>query len=255
MEIARAAAGLFVRQGLRATRAEDIAQAAGIAPRTFYRYFASKEEAIGPLYAAGAQRWVEAVRAAPAELPLPRVLEDAVRHTLTPGVGVSAASWNWVRTLIRLAEANPALRRVWAEACQASERNLTVALEERLTAGQAPHGSDNVADLVADRAADLVADGGADLVADRAADPVADGGADLVADRGADPVAGRARLCFAAAVASAAVRTAMESWAAGDGPPEGPGGPVELAVGNLEALRDFPWGEMAGPGRQPDVMS
>ncbi|WP_145868737.1 TetR/AcrR family transcriptional regulator [Streptomyces capillispiralis] len=239
MEIARAAAGLFVRQGLRATRAEDIAQAAGIAPRTFYRYFASKEEAIGPLYAAGAQRWVEAVRAAPAELPLPRVLEDAVRHTLTPGVGVSAASWNWARTLIRLAEANPALRRVWAEACQASERNLTVALEERLTAGQAPHGSDNVADLVADRAADLVADGGADLVADRAADPVAD----------------RARLCFAAAVASAAVRTAMESWAAGDGPPEGPGGPVELAVGNLEALRDFPWGEMAGPGRQPDVMS
>ncbi|MFF9202826.1 TetR/AcrR family transcriptional regulator [Streptomyces sp. NPDC014986] len=206
MEIARAAAGLFVRQGLRASRAEDIAQAAGIAPRTFYRYFASKEEAVGPLYAAGAQRWVEAVRAAPAGVPLPQVLEDAVRHTLTPGVGVSAASWNWVRTLIRLAEANPALRRVWAQACQASERQLAEALTERLTAGRAGRVG---------------------------YDP--------------DNVAARARLCFAAAVASAAVRTAVESWAAGDGPAEGPHGPAELAVDNLTALRDFPWEDFTTP--------
>lgn len=48
MEIARAAARLFADQGLRATRAEDIAKAAGVAPRTFYRYFAAKEEAIAP---------------------------------------------------------------------------------------------------------------------------------------------------------------------------------------------------------------
>lgn len=146
MEIARAAAGLFVRQGLRATRAEDIAQAAGVAPRTFYRYFAGKEDAIGPLYATGAQRWVEAVRAAPAGLPLPRVLEDAVRHTLTPGRGVSAASWDWVRTLIRLAQADPALHRVWAEACRAAERNLAQALAERLTATHVPYDADNVAE-------------------------------------------------------------------------------------------------------------
>lgn len=197
MEIARAAAGLFVRHGLRATRAEDIAHAAGVAPRTFYRYFASKEEAVGPLYATGAERWVEAVRAAPAGVPLPQVMEDAVRHTLTPGLGVSVVSWHWVRTLIRLAQANPALRRVWAEACQASERNLAEALAERLTAAQVPYDADNVAD--------------------------------------------RSRLGFAAAVASAAVRTAMENWAAGDGPAEGPQGPVELAVANLRALRDFPW--------------
>ncbi|WP_107485940.1 MULTISPECIES: TetR/AcrR family transcriptional regulator [unclassified Streptomyces] len=201
MEIARAAAGLFVRQGLRATRAEDIAQAAGIAPRTFYRYFASKEEAIGPLYATGAQRWVAAVRAAPAEVPLPQVLEDAVRHTLTPGLGVSAASWDWVRTLIRLAEANPALRRVWAEVCRASERSLAEALAERLTAARAPYDADNVAV--------------------------------------------HTRLCFTAAVASAAVRTAVESWAAGDGPAEGPRGPAELAVANLAALRGFAWGDLA----------
>lgn len=202
MEIARAAAGLFVRQGLRATRAEDIAQAAGVAPRTFYRYFAGKEEAIGPLYATGAQRWVEAVRAAPAGVPLPRVLEDAVRHTLTPGRGVSAASWDWVRTLIRLAQTDPALHRVWAEACREAERSLAQALAERLTAAHRPDDADNVA--------------------------------------------GHSRLCFTAAVASAAVRTATECWAAGDAPAEGPRGPAALALANLAALRDFPW-EPPGP--------
>ncbi|MFF4834675.1 TetR/AcrR family transcriptional regulator [Streptomyces sp. NPDC001315] len=135
MEIARAAAGLFVTHGLRATRAEDIAQAAGIAPRTFYRYFATKEEAVAPLYAAGAQRWAEAVREAPAELSLPQALEHAVRDTLTPGIGVSAAAWEWARTLIRLAEASPALGKVWAEVCHDSEGALTETLARRLAQG------------------------------------------------------------------------------------------------------------------------
>ncbi|MDN0193831.1 TetR/AcrR family transcriptional regulator [Streptomyces sp. S.PNR 29] len=140
MEIARAAAGLFVRHGLRATRAEDIAQAAGIAPRTFYRYFATKEEAVAPLYVVGAQRWTDAVRGAPAELSLPQALEHAARHTLTPGAGVSAAAWAWVRSLIRLAEGSPALRKVWAEVCHLSERTLAEVLADRLT-----EGDDNVA--------------------------------------------------------------------------------------------------------------
>ncbi|WP_373306674.1 TetR/AcrR family transcriptional regulator [Streptomyces spinoverrucosus] len=198
MEIARAAAGLFVRHGLRATRAEDIAQAAGIAPRTFYRYFATKEEAVAPLYAAGAQRWVEAVREAPGELSLPQALEHAVRRTLTPGVGVSAASWEWVRTLIRMSEASPALRKVWAEVCRAAEDTLVEVLVER--GGPAATKSD-------------------------------------------DNVAGTAssELRFTAAVASAVVRVAVESWAAGTAPATGPEGPAELALRNLAALRDFRW--------------
>ncbi|MEU4982621.1 TetR family transcriptional regulator [Streptomyces sp. NPDC021969] len=140
MEIARAAARLFVGQGLRATRAEDIARAAGVAPRTFYRYFATKEEAVAPLYALGAERWVRAVREAPAELSPPEALERAVRHTLTPGAGVSAPSWEWARTLIRLAESSPALRKVWAEVCHSTERGLVQALAARMSGGD-----DNVA--------------------------------------------------------------------------------------------------------------
>ncbi|WP_225822603.1 TetR/AcrR family transcriptional regulator [Streptomyces naphthomycinicus] len=208
MEIARAAAALFVQQGLRATRAEDIAQAAGIAPRTFYRYFATKEEAVAPLYAAGAQRWIEAVRTAPAPLALPQVLEHAVRHTLTPGIGVSAASWEWLRTLIRLADTSPALRKVWAEVCQASEGAL--------------------AEILAARTRGTRTEGGA----------VPPAGSDA-----AGPVRLSPRLRFAAAVAGAAVRVAVESWAATTTPPTGPEGPAALALRNLGALRDFAWSE------------
>nr|WP_324618023.1 TetR family transcriptional regulator [Streptomyces dysideae] len=219
MEIARAAAGLFVRQGLRATRAEDIAQAAGIAPRTFYRYFATKEEAVAPLYAAGAERWTEAVRQAPADLSVPEALEHAVRHTLTPGAGVSAASWEWVRTLIRLAASSPALSKVWAEVCHAEERSLAEVLAGRATGAPAAAGS----------SASAGTGGGDDNVAEAAV---------------TSP-----ELSFTGAVASAAVRVAVEAWAAGNAPAHGPRGPAALAMRNLGALRDFPWGEIEGAVR------
>ncbi|MFJ3893048.1 MULTISPECIES: TetR/AcrR family transcriptional regulator [unclassified Streptomyces] len=207
MEIARAAAGLFVRQGLRATRAEDIAQSAGIAPRTFYRYFATKEEAVAPLYAAGAQRWAEAVRAAPAALSVPEALEHGARHTLTPGVGVSVNSWTWVRTLIGMAESSPALRRVWAEVCQTAERTLGEVIMERLTP------SDGT-------------------------------------PAGRPPAPASPELRFAAAVASAAVRTAVEGWAAEETHAGATAGPADRALRNLRVLRDFPWADSgaAGPG-------
>nr|WP_308288372.1 TetR family transcriptional regulator [Streptomyces lavenduligriseus] len=250
MEIARAAAALFVRQGLRATRAEDIAQAAGIAPRTFYRYFATKEEAVAPLYAAGAQRWIEAVRTAPAGLPVPQALEHAVRHTLTPGLGVSAASWEWLRTLVRLADTSPALRKVWAEVCQASEGALAEILAARENASAAPAAPGTPATP----ATPATPTTSATPAPQGTPDPERPGvecGAQHPAGPGAecgtqDPAPLTPRLRFAAAVAGAAVRVAVESWAATATHPTGPEGPAGLAVRNLRALRDFEW-----PGTPP----
>jgi AcrR family transcriptional regulator len=193
MEIAQAAAGLFMANGLRATRAEDIARSAGVAPRTFYRYFATKEEALAPLFSAGARRWSQAVRDAPAHLTVADALHHAAVHTLTPGVGVSARSLEWVRALLRLTGTNPALTKVWAEICQAAEHELAEVLAARTRSGDDP--SDAVTPA----------------------------------------------LRFTAAVASAAVRVAVESWAASDDSAAGPHGPAALAVRNLEALRDFVW--------------
>ncbi|MFF8192233.1 TetR/AcrR family transcriptional regulator [Streptomyces bobili] len=237
MEIARAAAGLFAARGLRATRAEDIAQAAGIAPRTFYRYFACKEEAVAPLYAAGAQRWAEAVREAPPELTLPEALEHAVRQTLTPGLGISSASWEWVRTLIRLASASPALGKVWAEVCHASEGALGEVLRER--AARTAAALDNVAEP-AGHAEPAGSAGAAEPAGAADSTELAESSELTEPTQLTEPTP---RQRFVAAVAGAAVRVAVESWSATDSPPNGPGGPAQLALRNLEAVRGMEWRE------------
>lgn len=229
MEIARAAAGLFVSRGLKATRAEDIAQAAGIAPRTFYRYFATKEEAVAPLYAAGAQRWAEAVREAPAELTAPQALEHAVRHTLVPGRGVSAASWEWVRTLIRLAGTSPALGKVWAEVCHTSEATLAEVLAERAAVAETPGSAPAPPPAPTSTLAPAPVHGSAHAPASTPTP---------APDNVASPYQR-----FTAAVAGAAVRVAVESWAATNSPPTGRQGPAELALRNLRALQGFAWEE------------
>ncbi|MGW8885224.1 TetR/AcrR family transcriptional regulator [Streptomyces sp. NPDC055749] len=180
LDIARTAAALFTENGLRTTRAEDIARAAGVAPRTFYRYFATKEESVAPLLAAGAGQWAEAVRDAPDDLPLPAALRHAALRALTPDPADAAAaeSLEWVRSLLRMAADSPALRSVWNDACHESEATLAVVL-----AGRAG---------------------------------IAEG-------------AGRLDIRLTAAVASAAVRVAVETWAAGDAPAAGPLGPAALA--------------------------
>ncbi|MCX5265320.1 TetR family transcriptional regulator [Streptomyces sp. NBC_00199] len=264
MEIARAAAGLFVSRGLKATRAEDIAQAAGIAPRTFYRYFATKEEAVAPLYSAGAERWAEALREAPAELQVPQALEHAVRHTLVTGRGVSAASWEWVRTLIRLAVASPALGKVWAEVCHTSETTIAEVLAERAAATEARTSSPQASPSTAaeppdashgvhtsDGAAAAAAAADAEAGAPPEGRDLSGAGAGVLASEAPDateapPASPRQR--FTAAVASAAVRVAVESWAVTDAAPTGPQGPAELALHNLRALHGFAW--EAGPAKR-----
>jgi AcrR family transcriptional regulator len=253
MDIARAAAGLFMRHGLRGTRAEDIARAAGVAPRTFYRYFASKEEALGPLFVAGVQKWAEAVRDAPPQLPVPDALCHAIVSTLTPGIGVRHESLDWVRSLLRLAESNPALLRVWGEACQTAERTLAGVLAARVSpgAGEAKAGQATAAHAPTGQAAASVgqcsagqASAGQGLAGQASAGQGSAGQASKATSGSpASPSpAPSPDLRLSAAVASAAVRVAVEVWAAGDDAAGGPDGPVALAVRNLAALRDFPWG-------------
>ncbi|MEV0258747.1 TetR family transcriptional regulator [Streptomyces sp. NPDC050732] len=189
LDIARTAAALFVADGLRATRAEDIARAAGVAPRTFYRYFATKEESVAPLFTAGAQQWAEAVRRAPAELSVPDALRYAVTDALGAGGTGAVESLDWVRALLRMSAESPALRSVWADACHASEQTLLAVLGERAGGPAGP---------------------------------------DL-------------DLRLAAAVASAAVRVAVEAWAAGDASADASDGPAALAARCLAALDAFPW--------------
>lgn len=77
----RAALELFTTRGYERTTVDDVADAVGVSQRTFFRYFAGKEEAAFAVQDLVEERFVAAVRARPAdETPL-----QALRHALTEG--------------------------------------------------------------------------------------------------------------------------------------------------------------------------
>jgi AcrR family transcriptional regulator len=63
-EIVGAAVGVFSRMGFRATRVEDVIAAAGISRRTFYKYFAGKDEVLAAIYEVATGELLGAMRAA-----------------------------------------------------------------------------------------------------------------------------------------------------------------------------------------------
>lgn len=75
-ELADAALGLFERHGVHGTTADDIAEAAGVSPRTFFRYAATKENAVF-LKDDGFEVFVARVRrATEAGMPVIKALEE-----------------------------------------------------------------------------------------------------------------------------------------------------------------------------------
>ncbi|MEU5216234.1 TetR family transcriptional regulator [Streptomyces sp. NPDC020807] len=126
LDIARAAAELFTEHGPDGTTAEDIAQRAGVALRTFYRYFRSKQDAVAPLLAVGAERWRERLAEHRAEAAggLPAVLERSIAESLAAEDETAAEGLRWTRGLLRAAVEDPALRAVWYRVNQESEERL-----------------------------------------------------------------------------------------------------------------------------------
>lgn len=139
LDIARAAAELFTEHGPDGTTAEDIAQRAGVALRTFYRYFRSKQDAVAPLLAGGADRWRERLAAAApgTEAGLPEALERSIAESLAAEDETAAEGLRWTRGLLRAAAEDPALRAVWYRVNQESEEKLREVL-----AGLAGPGAD-----------------------------------------------------------------------------------------------------------------
>src|SRR5256885_5158150 len=79
--IGRAALGLAVEQGpggLALVRITDIAEAAGVSPRTYHNYFSSRAEAICALQADQAARAGAALRDRPAGEPLHEAVTAAM---------------------------------------------------------------------------------------------------------------------------------------------------------------------------------
>jgi mycofactocin system transcriptional regulator len=77
-ELERLGIALFVERGFDETSVDDIAAAAGIGRRTFFRYFASKTDLVWGDFDAGCARMAHLLGQTPADVPL----LDALRRTV-----------------------------------------------------------------------------------------------------------------------------------------------------------------------------
>nr|WP_143267935.1 TetR/AcrR family transcriptional regulator [Amycolatopsis alba] len=83
--LATTAVRLVAERGLDQVTVEDISAAAGVSPRTFFNYFASKEDAVVIAHADNAersQRTIEIFLATPEEVPAPRAFVDALKQDI-----------------------------------------------------------------------------------------------------------------------------------------------------------------------------
>ena len=131
--LAEAALELFSRQGFEATTVDQIAEAAEVSRRTFFRYFPSKEAALFP----DRQRRLEAFSSVRAEGPFEARLE-AVQEALME----LAADYTRLRERVivqqRVVESCPALMAYDFELDRRWEDAITVAL----TNARRPHDAD-----------------------------------------------------------------------------------------------------------------
>lgn len=121
-----AALRLAVERGPDQVRVEDIAEAAGVSPRTYNNYFGSREQAIVAAITADREaRIAAAVAARPAEVSLSEAVTEAVvEQYANPG--------QRERETLLLITSRSALRDAFLDATAAIEPPLTAVIAERI---------------------------------------------------------------------------------------------------------------------------
>ncbi len=137
LEIAKAAAVRFAEHGADQVTAESIAAAAGVSLRTFYRYFRTKEDAVGPLLAVGAVTWQAALAASAPGDPI-AVFPELIARVLTPVDDAEREALRWTHGLLRTAADDPALQTVWHRVNHDSETRLRAIIAELAGEGADP---------------------------------------------------------------------------------------------------------------------
>ncbi|TDV41118.1 TetR/AcrR family transcriptional regulator [Actinophytocola oryzae] len=122
--ISAAALRLAVENGADNVRVDDIAAAAGVSPRTYNNYFASREQAIvAAVTAERAARVAAALRARPADEPLAEAVVAAVIEQYTTEPEGDA---------LTLITSTPRLREEYVAAAASMRHPLAEAIAERL---------------------------------------------------------------------------------------------------------------------------
>jgi AcrR family transcriptional regulator len=119
-----AALRLALEHGPAGVRVDDIAEAAGVSPRTYNNYFSSREQAIvAAVTAERESRVAAAVAAIPAHVRLADALAEAILEQYTEPRDHDEMS---------LITASPTLRDTFLDTAAAIEHPLAVAIEQRL---------------------------------------------------------------------------------------------------------------------------
>jgi AcrR family transcriptional regulator len=105
-ELGRVAIGLFAERGFDNVTVDDIVAAAGTSPRTFFRYFATKEEVVLDFERRLQERLLVALR----ERPPAEGAVEALRQAYIATSHVEPADRDRVLQVGRILEAAPALR-------------------------------------------------------------------------------------------------------------------------------------------------
>ncbi|MCK1388987.1 TetR/AcrR family transcriptional regulator [Bradyrhizobium sp. 21] len=123
--LARAAMALFLKRGFEATTIDDIAAAADVSRRSFFHYFASKEDVVAAWQEGAAAALVAEVAARPADESMLTAAENAIATAvkrIDPGEAAAMS---------RLKRDNPALRARDQLKYEKLERALAEGLSQR----------------------------------------------------------------------------------------------------------------------------
>ena len=123
-ELASAAARLFLERGYAATTVQDIAEAADVSPRTFFRYFPSKEDTITAIVGSSVDDIIDHLETHPEDLVLRVALGDALAVVASQVRRDLDAS----RAFRKLLCTTPALHGRWLEEQRRSRNRLADAL-------------------------------------------------------------------------------------------------------------------------------
>ncbi|HEY0640112.1 MAG TPA: mycofactocin system transcriptional regulator [Pseudonocardiaceae bacterium] len=105
-EVEHVAFGLFAERGFDNTTIDDVARAAGIGRRTFFRYFPSKNDIAWGDFDGELARMREVLAGFPPDLPL----LEAIRRSLLEFNRIDPAEIPWHRRRMRLILTTPALQ-------------------------------------------------------------------------------------------------------------------------------------------------
>jgi AcrR family transcriptional regulator len=129
-QLAEVAAGLFLERGYEAVTVEEIAAVVEVSPRTFFRYFPSKDDVLDEILVNEVDEVIAALRQRPRDEPV----ADSLRAAARSWVSTAERDARTVR-LFGLVRRTPVLRTRWLARRTDDQEALAEILAERLGAG------------------------------------------------------------------------------------------------------------------------